>query len=189
MSSFYERLKFDFPIRSTSVFSSTPVQGISKLVGFGIRSSSEAKYVWPVIAVRHELLENIFLQTSASKTKLLDAQTLSVTIGYLEPEKRFREWQFRDSKGDIDALDSMANSIKQYGPVFWKEYSSESQIFTAIEQQQFIPSPTRHYLLPIALAMAGRKKEALESFALSPDLAATAHFMSFKANVIRHFDL
>jgi hypothetical protein len=86
--------------------------------------------------------------------------TLSISVGYLSPERRFLEWVFDPEFDNDTEISRMVSAVREYGLPFMKAHRPLSSIVDALEQNQFTNKETRRYRLPIAYQLAGRGDEA-----------------------------
>ena len=115
----------------------------------------------PVIGIAYDDVNLLYDELCGCKNIL--APTLWTPIGYLMPEKRYKEWDFVNGEENKDVLGDMLAAIQKYGGHYWEKMSDFENLFTAVLAGTFgLLNDRRDRLLPILYYMRGEKEKGLQ---------------------------
>ncbi len=119
----------------------------------------------PVIGVRHQELERIVAELLGQKFHRYNPPTISIHLGYLMPEGRYRPWLFGDEKPVSDAASEMVQAIDAYGGGFMNKNASLETIVAAMEDSQVGIAEQLAFRRPVGyllLGDLGRARDAVQ---------------------------
>lgn len=113
----------------------------------------------PVIGVRHQELEELLASLLHETFHPYVPPTISIALGYLTAEHRFKSWQFESGR-DADAVaQTLVENILEFGYPFMTAYSTLPAITKAMEAGTGVPSDLA-YRVPLAYALMGDSSKA-----------------------------
>jgi hypothetical protein len=115
----------------------------------------------PVVGVRHQAVERLIAECRGERFHPSVPPTLSVPLGYLLPESRYRLWTFDEQVAD-DAARDMAAAVQEYGLPFMRRNTDIEALCRSLEDARGFPEQLA-YRRPAAYWLAGKYDEALES--------------------------
>ena len=122
----------------------------------------------PIVGVICESIEDLLKKYDRAARKGI-TPTISTSIGYLMPEKRYVEWLF-DPNPDFDLeaeAQKIARAVRQFGVPFAEANASLAVVTANLEQLQFTYRESAVYRLPIAYLLLGDRDRARECLANS----------------------
>lgn len=134
----------------------------------GIGESSSAGYhvnsrrYGITICILNETVENITSRLTNRGTKH-QTPTLSIQLGYLMSENRFKEWEFSYGDSNDDVFSDMFNAIDMYAYPFWEKASDIDNLFSIFLNREVLVSiPARETVLPVLYYLRGEKDKGLQ---------------------------
>lgn len=88
--------------------------------------------------------------------------TVSTSLGYVTPEKRFLEWLFELEFENEQEVSKMVRAIADYGMPFMKSHQTLESMTEALEHKNFTVNESRAYRLPVAYLLQGKKENAVQ---------------------------
>jgi hypothetical protein len=133
----------------------------------------------PIVGVRSESIESL-VERLSNQARARSAPTLSISLGYLMPEKRYLEWLFEPQPFDyVSEAKKVATAIQVYGLPFMEANATLGAVIDNLEQLRFSFKESADYRLPAAYLLAGKPdlakkyvKRQLETLAIKQDEAA-----------------
>jgi hypothetical protein len=138
----------------------------------------------PVMGVHHIDLEREVRRLAGPADSATTA-TISQPIGYLMPEREFRQWRLTDESDMAEEASSLGRAVSEFGLPFMRAHTELSQLIDALQRHHHPGRPARDILRITALAMDGRLQEAHRvgrSYATSlggDETMAALHFRRF----------
>ena len=140
----------------------------------------------PVVGVRHQAIERLVAELKGERFHAYIPPTVSLHVGYLMPEKRYRPWLF-DDRNVAEAADAMVSAVETYGVPFMKQHSSLDALTAlmatgdvGIREQLSYRLPIAYHLLGDADRATAALTAALDDLAERRDVAAE-RFRAFAA--------
>jgi hypothetical protein len=134
--------------------------GLNRAVG----RSDAALEVNPVVGVRHEAIERMLAALKGEKFHAYLPPTVSVSLGYLMPEKRYQPWLFVDSNV-TEMADAMVRAVEAYGLPFMKENASPQAVVALMTAGEVGMREQLSYRIPIAYHLLGDDDQACDALA------------------------
>jgi hypothetical protein len=122
--------------------------------------------VSPILGVRHQTVERNVARLCDKKFHSYIPSTISAPLGYLMPERAWREWLFRPEDFTATAHE-MVDRIREYGMPFLSDNATLDKTTRGIESGRRERSP-ESYRLSVAYFLAGKHDQAID--ALDRDL-------------------
>jgi hypothetical protein len=113
----------------------------------------------PVIGLRDVAIEDLLTELHPVPGQH-SGPTLSTSLGYLTPERKYIEWLFGESESA--AADQLLASIRKYGYPAMESLASHGTVLEALEKDQMTYNISRAYRLPVGLLIEGKKDSAIE---------------------------
>lgn len=115
------------------------------------------------IGILYEDVEKIAYELTGINELAMMRPTMSMDIGYLMPENRFKEWEFSYEFSNEQEFSEMFKAIETYGNAYWEKYSNFDNFFHAFYiRERGIQNDTRDRYLPILYYIRGEKDKGLE---------------------------
>jgi hypothetical protein len=126
----------------------------------------EGRYeINPIVGVRQQQVERAVAELLGESPHPDVPPTISIALGYLMPEQRYRAWLFDGHDLDAVATD-LAAAIERYGLPFMHHYAPLDAIARGLERGL---GHYRDYSHPVALAIAGDADGAASVLATAVD--------------------
>lgn len=91
-----------------------------------------------------------------------DMFIVGCNLGYLMPEKGYKEWFFNESTYSEETLNEMVNTIKKYAFHYYENRNSlETLCYYVLETNEIITHIRRDEYYPIILYLSDKKNEAI----------------------------
>lgn len=151
-----------FQTRLASGFSTIELTpGVLGFVGLNkaFEGYENAVAVNPVIGVSHGEIESMLVELRGGSQNGAIPSTASLPLGYVMPERRFREWVFEPETIESQA-DDMVGAIRDYGIPAIRGLTELPDLVRRIEEGWGFPHKLA-YRLPIAYLLAGHRDRAL----------------------------
>lgn len=110
----------------------------------------------PVMGLRDDVLEKFVTELTGHRAIV----TLTISLGYLMPERRYIEWEFRTP--DLAIANGLLDSIRRFGCPAMESLSSPEAVIEALRNRQMIDNQSRAYRLPAAYFVQGEKESAIQ---------------------------
>jgi hypothetical protein len=154
-----------FGIRKSRFFYTCAiVRDVSGWVGLNLTKNRSDGTVGinPIVGVRNESVESL-VERLSNQAGARPAPTLSISLGYLMPEKRYLEWLFEPEPtfDYVSEAKKVATAIQKYGLPFMKANATLGVVIENLEHLRFSFKESAVYRLPAAYVLEGK-----------PDLAA-----------------
>lgn len=149
--------------RKGDVFTRELVSGVLGWVGLNraVRKKEGILEINPVIGVRHQELEALVARLLDEDFHPYVPPTISIALGYLTAERRFRSWLFDDKSNQRAVAQSLVATITEFGDPFMRAHSTLGDIARAMESDTGVPSDIA-YRLPVAYVLMGEPAKAKE---------------------------
>jgi hypothetical protein len=141
--------------------------------------------VGPIIGVRHQALEALVSECLGAASSDFEPPSVSVNIGYLMKEKRYRAWSFEESTANGGIVDEMCDAIEEFGLKFMRSHSELSAVFASLADPALGVPHQNSYRVPAALFLLSRESEARE--AINSLLAGLGARQDLAATSVREF--
>lgn len=115
------------------------------------RSKGE-KEVNPTVGLRHQQVETIVAKCRRERFHRYLPPTVSSSLGYVMPERRYRSWILRDN-GD-DSASEMLTAIETYGISFMRSIRNVKELLKLLDSGQGLRHQTA-YRRPVAAYVCG----------------------------------
>jgi hypothetical protein len=150
-----------FRKRAGRVFTVDLVSEIEVVGWLGLNCASkhlgDAVEVNPVVGVRNQPVERLVAELRGMKFHAYQPPTVSVSLGYLMPEGRYRGWVFELEEME-QVASAMAGAIAEYGRSYMQETTSLDSLLLQISKRR---GHFLEYRRPVVLSLLGRHSEAL----------------------------
>jgi len=140
--------------------------------------------------VRHQRVERLIASLLGEKPHPYSPHTVSVHLGYLMPEPRYRPWRFGDEPV-AGRVGQMVDAINEHGLPFMGRLRTLDALVTAIQEGLGVLEQLA-FRLPVVHLLLGEERQAVEVVRSSVgklgernDLAAQ-RLRSFAADLERH---
>ncbi|KAF0203984.1 MAG: hypothetical protein FD170_673 [Bacteroidetes bacterium] len=151
----FKRKKFNyFKAMNENVFAT---------LGFGLSSHAALGHVYVniTVGVIHRNVEDIRTRLIGYNSLEIMQPTIGIQLGYLMPEKSFKEWDFTENNR-TPLFEDMLNSIQAYGFAYHEKMSDLNILFEAIENREHgVLNQARDMYLPILHFIRGDKQKGL----------------------------
>lgn len=147
--------------RKGDIFTRELVSGVLGWVGLNraVRRTEGILEINPVIGVRHQELEQLVARFLEEDFHPYVPPTISIALGYLTAEQRFRSWLFDDKSDQRAVAQTLVATITEFGNPFMAAHSTLAAIAKAMEAETGIPSDLA-YRLPVAYVLIGDPAKA-----------------------------
>jgi len=113
----------------------------------------------PVVGVRHQGVERIVAELRGEKFHAYQPPTVSVPLGYLMPERRYRGWVF-GADGSADVAGDLASAVERYAVPFMEDAVQLPRLCELLDDGMGFDHQLV-YRRPAALVLAGNERRAL----------------------------
>jgi len=149
-----------FGIRKSRSFYTCAIdRNVSGWVGLNFtKSRSDGRVgINPIVGVRNESVESL-VERLSNQAGARPAATLSISLGYLMPEKRYLEWLFEPEPtfDYVSEAKKVATAIEVYGLPFMKTNATLGAVIENLEHLRFSFKESAVYRLPVAYLLAGK---------------------------------
>ncbi len=137
--------------------------GIFSTLGFGIAhySTPGHTFINVIVGVLHEDVELLsFKLTGYNRLTTMQPQ-IGIQLGYLMPEKKYREWEYQENTDNTIMFDDLLSNIQNYAIPYQTSYKDPSVLFNAIEDINISTYFIRDRYLPILYYLRGDKQSGL----------------------------
>jgi hypothetical protein len=110
----------------------------------------------PVVGMRQDAVENLVSELTGHRS----VATLSTSLGYLMPERRYIEWAF--GTADLSIAMSLRDSLRMFGYPAMESLSSSDAIIESLQKCRMTLNEDRRYRLPAAYLLQGKKDIAIQ---------------------------
>ncbi len=117
----------------------------------------EAVEVNPVVGVRHQRVEQLVAELRGERFHAYQPPTVSVPLGQVMPEARYRGWIFERESIEHAATEMVA-AIVEYGRPFMDETTSLGSLWGQLTENR---GHFLEYRRPVVLSLLGRHDEAV----------------------------
>lgn len=136
-------------------------QGYQDLISFSQYSYSSGRAVGVVVGIRCLAVERLYELLTGCSLKA-PMSVVNVNIGYLEPDKHFKDWYFENSANLDGIVEGIFDEIRKYAYPFFSEYEDATRLADALERREFvIVNEQRFYILPLLYLVSGRKEKGI----------------------------
>lgn len=126
----------------------------------------------PVVGVRHQALERVVAELLGERFQEYVPPTVSVHLGYVMPEGRYRPWLFGGDAPVGDVAGEMAGAIVTYGMPFMDERASLSAVVTSMADGRAGIAEQLAFRRPVGYLLLGEPGRAREEVRASVDRLA-----------------
>ena len=164
--------------------------GLNRAVG----PSGAPVEINPVFGVRHQALESLVAELLGAKTHCYIPATLSISLGYLMPNSKYRSWMFSGDSPVAGVADDLVAAVREYGPPYVKRHDSLAAIVQSMESGEGVKEfaalrlPVGYFLLGQRSLAMGALESSESAIGDRRDLAAQ-HFRAFAGNFRRTVDV
>lgn len=132
------------------------IQGL--IFGHSTHGEAHVRYLTFTAMLSYPSIDEIMTQLDDNLGRI------GINIGYLMPEKDFKEWRFASNDSDEyirQTLDSIVLAVSQYALTFLDKYSTINELTYGLESGNLRSLwEDRERYLPIIYYMSGNKKQA-----------------------------
>ena len=138
----------------------------------------------PVVGVRCQELEGLLSTILKVRPHKYVPPTVSISLGYLMPEQRYRSWIFEENT-IISLGADMTKAIVRYGVPFMNSASSLGEVGASLDSPRFSSAEHAMYRRPLIKWLLGDREGALQVCASccrqfdQRDDPAAEHFRQF----------
>ena len=112
----------------------------------------------PIIGISHDDVNAVYDNLCGIRHVL--APTIWIPIGYLMPEKKYKEWELVNDTDNTETLSDMLLTIRQYGMEYWHKMTDFNTLFDAVIARPIgLLKDRQNRLLPILYYMRGEKEK------------------------------
>jgi hypothetical protein len=115
--------------------------------------------VGPVLGVRQQTVERIIAKLRVDKFHQYIPPTVSVQLGYLMPDRRYREWVISPASMS-SAATQIAEAVREYGVPFMQEGQDFDRLTILVERHGI--DHLARYRRPVLELVAGRAGNAIQ---------------------------
>jgi hypothetical protein len=105
----------------------------------------------PVVGLRDSAVENLIAELAGHRGSV----TLSISLGYLMPERRYVEWEFGTADPVLAA--SLRDNIRMFGYPLIESLASRGAVADALKDNRMTFNESRAYRLPVVYFLQGKK--------------------------------
>ncbi len=133
-------------------------------VGFGISTYGRKDLIClnPVIGILYKDIGHLMEKTIGFNSFKYFLPTISTPLGYLLPERYYKEWEFEEGKDNTSIITDMVNQISSKGFSFFEGKASLKELIQEVEKGDFILKVTQIYTLPLLYYCNGEKKKGID---------------------------
>jgi hypothetical protein len=114
----------------------------------------------PVIGLRHQAVEELVARLHQEKPHRYLPPTVSISLGYLMPDRQFRQWYFGPDTDPEPVVRDLVAAVQRYALPFMVEHQTLSGIAELLEQGM-VPVPEQRAERAVTAALlAGRPERA-----------------------------
>ena len=118
----------------------------------------------PVIGVCHSGVEELVAESSGMKFHQYTSPSVSITIGYLMPKKKYAAWSFEEEGNNEALVAEIAVAVERFGRPFIEQNSTLAALYEALlNSKRGVPPDPLDYRIAVASLLLGKRTEA-ESF-------------------------
>lgn len=179
-------LRAGFQGRKPGIFTMAVSDGVLGWVGLNTaHREGGILEVGPVIGVRHQALEVLVSECLGVASGDFHSPSVSVSIGYLMDDKRYRAWSFEEQAANSETVDEMCEAIEEFGVKFMRSHSELPAILASLANPALGIPHQNSYRVPAALFLLSREAEAKE--AIKSLLAGLGERQDLAATSVREF--
>lgn len=157
-----EKLKaIGFKKRSGEVYTYEPTKGFLGWLGLNHARRGSAVEINPVVGVRSQELEKLLASLLGEKLHSYIPPTISVSLGYLMPEKCYRAWLF-ENEDDLQRVAELVKAIREFACPFINSSASLEALEQSLKSPEYAHAEHAMYRLPLVRLMLNDKRGTLE---------------------------
>ena len=117
----------------------------------------------PVVGVRHQALERVVADLLGEKFHEYVPPTVSVHLGYVMPEHRYRPWLFGGDMSVQEVIGEMVGAILSYGVPFMERLSALTAVVASMSDSTVGIADQLAFRRPVGYLLLGDDKGAREA--------------------------
>lgn len=158
-----ELIKLGLKKKKKTDFYTDLQKGILGTIGFGISTYGKSSSIFlnPVIGILCMEVETLMEKTKGYNSLKYFQPTISTPLGYLLPEKTYKEWEFEKGKNNTSIVADMVDKISTNGFSFFSGRDTLKGVILEVEKDNFILQPSKLYKLPLLYYCNGEKEKGL----------------------------
>lgn len=117
----------------------------------------------PVVGVRHQALERVVADLLCEKFHEYAPPTVSVHLGYVMPEHRYRPWLFGGDMSVQEVIGEMVGAILSYGVPFMERLSALTAVVASMSDSKVGIADQLAFRRPVGYLLLGDDKGAREA--------------------------
>lgn len=151
-----------FKKRSAGILTKEVKDGFVGWLGLNSVKHKRGVEINPVVGVRCNELERILAMILQEKPHSYVPPTVSISLGYLMPERKYHSWTFA---GNVDeaTFSDLTKAILRYGVPFMEVSSTINNIDSLLQSPKFAHMEHAMYRLPLAKWLSGDAEGALKA--------------------------
>lgn len=141
-------------------------ENVYATLGFGMAAHTDKEHIYVnlTIGVSHIDVEEILTKLTGYNSLEIMQPTIGIQIGYLMPDKSFKEWDFVENADNSPLYEDILNGIQTYGFAYQERMKSFDNLFEAFEKRvSGVLNQARDKYLPILYYLKGNKQKGLEA--------------------------
>ncbi len=132
------------------------------LFGLSLYRKPNHTYVDITVGVAHKNVELLYTKLT-NKDKNIFNTTISSQIGYLMPERNYKDWEFSKGKDNTKVFDDILMAIQTYAFPYQEKMANFENLFEAYKKREpGILHIHRDRYLPILYYLKGEKQKGLD---------------------------
>src|SRR5712692_3195313 len=157
-----EQLKqIGFKKRAGEIYTYEPTKDFLGWLGLNTARRGRAFEVNPVVGIRNQELEKRLADLLCTKVHSYIPPTISISLGYLMPEKHYQAWLFEKER-DLAGIAGLVDAVATYAVPFINSSASIGQIKQLLESNKYGHKEHIMYRLPLVRLMLDDRNGALE---------------------------
>ena len=150
-----------FKKRTGEIFTVEVAPGFVGWLGLNRAKHPQGVELNPVVGVRYQELEALLSTLLKERPHKYIPPTVSISLGYLMPERQYRSWIFREDTVISSSAD-MAAAIVRYGVPFMVSAASLVEVGALLESPRFSSAEHAMYRRPLIKWLLGDREGALQ---------------------------
>ena len=139
-------------------------EGVFSTLGFGIAhyGITGHSFINVMVGVIYEDAELLsFKLTGYNRMTIMQPQ-IGIQLGYLMPEKKFKEWEHIKDADNTAVMDDLLLNIQNHAIPYQAKFVDSSVFFNTIDDIRYTPYIIRDRYLPILYYLKGDKQSGLK---------------------------
>lgn len=151
-----------FKKRAGEIYTYEPAKGFLGWLGLNQAKRDASVEINPVVGIRSQEIEKRLAELLGDKPHAYLPPTVSISLGYLMPEKKYKAWLF-EKESDAATVADLVQAVQSYAIHFINSSANLEAIRVLLEFPAYAHAEHSACRVPLAYALLGSKSAAKES--------------------------